>query len=242
RIPADDQGGMEGFIRLRAALADPALRRQAAERYAAEAVEPGKPALAQQLALSAERALGLFAGVSTAPNDSVGKRTGGLQAISNFIEADVPQAERARAGEVLVRILDGTLFQLEQIARKQAGLPPLATSEHTQKFMMQAVLALSDAQFYPAPLAFELKNFKQVQASVFQVARAPGKNIVYLGCVLLILGVFSMLYVRERRVWVWIRPQDGKAHATMALSTNRKTLDGEREFEQLKHNLIGAKD
>ena len=242
RIPADDQGGMEGFIRLRAALADPALRRQAAERYAAEAVEPGKPALAQQLALSAERALGLFAGVSTAPNDSVGKRTGGLQAISNFIEADVPQAERARAGEVLVRILDGTLFQLEQIARKQAGLPPLALNEHTQKFMMQAVLALSDAQFYPAPLAFELKNFKQVQASVFQVARAPGKNIVYLGCVLLILGVFSMLYVRERRVWVWIRPQDGRAHATMALSANRKTLDGEREFEQLKHNLIGAND
>jgi cytochrome c biogenesis protein len=62
-----------------------------------------------------------------------------------------------------------------------------------------------------------------VQASVFQVARAPGKNIVYLGCALLILGVFAMLYVRERRLWVWLAPQDTGAQATMALSTNRKT-------------------
>jgi cytochrome c biogenesis protein len=68
-----------------------------------------------------------------------------------------------------------------------------------------------------------------VQASVFQVARAPGKNVVYLGCALLILGVFAMLYVRDRRLWVWLAPQ-ARQHATMALSTNRKTMDGDREF------------
>jgi cytochrome c biogenesis protein len=70
--------------------------------------------------------------------------------------------------------------------------------------MTQAVLALSDVPLYPAPMAFQLKDFTQVQASVFQVARAPGRNIVYLGCALLILGVFAMLYVRERRLWIWI--------------------------------------
>ena len=106
--------------------------------------------------------------------------------------------------------------------------------------MTQAVLSLSDAQIYPAPLAFELKDFTQVQASVFQVARAPGKNVVYLGCALLILGVFAMLYVRERRVWVWVAPQGGRTHATMALSTNRKTMDGDQEFVQLAQKLIGA--
>jgi cytochrome c biogenesis protein len=49
-----------------------------------------------------------------------------------------------------------------------------------------------------------------------------------------------MLYVRERRVWVWIAPRDGATHATMALSTNRKTLDGDREFALLTEKLIGA--
>ncbi|HNZ89874.1 MAG TPA: cytochrome c biogenesis protein ResB, partial [Acidovorax sp.] len=78
-------------------------------------------------------------------------------------------------------------------------------------------------------------------ASVFQVARAPGKNIVYLGCALLILGVFAMLYVRERRVWVWVAPRGDKSHALLALSTNRKTMDGDREFVQLAEKLIGAR-
>jgi len=73
---------------------------------------------------------------------------------------------------------------------------------------------------------------------VFQVARAPGKTIVYLGCLLLILGVFAMLYVRERRLWVWLAPSAGGAQATMALSSNRKTMDGDREFDMLKSRLI----
>uniref|UniRef100_UPI002624BDE7 cytochrome c biogenesis protein ResB n=1 Tax=uncultured Limnohabitans sp. TaxID=768543 RepID=UPI002624BDE7 len=92
---------------------------------------------------------------------------------------------------------------------------------------------------YPAPMTFLLKDFQQVQASVFQVARAPGKNVVYLGCFFLILGVFAMLYVRERRLWVWLAPQAGGSQATLALSSNRKTMDMDREFDQLSARLLG---
>jgi cytochrome c biogenesis protein len=108
-------------------------------------------------------------------------------------------------------------------------------------------LSLSDASIYPAPMAFMLKDFTQVQASVFQVASSPGKTVVYTGCALLILGVFAMLYIRERRVWVWLAPSsDVAGHATgtqasMALSTNRKTMDGDHEFAHLTEKLIGAK-
>ena len=156
----------------------------------------------------------------------------------------MPEAERGRAGEVLIRILNGSLFELTQLTRASAGLKPLAQDEIARSFMAQAVLALSDANQYPAPMAFELKDFTQVQASVFQVARAPGKTIVYLGCAFLILGVFSMLYIRERRVWVWLTPSGdlsespSSSHATMALSTNRKTMDGDKEFEMLKTKLL----
>ena len=235
RVPVDHEGGMDGFLRMRLALADPALREQAVRRYAATAVDGGRPELAEQLAQSAMRALTLYAG----ERDAHGRVRGGLQAISDFMEANVPEAERERAGEVLVRILSGALFELAQLTRERAGLPPLQPDAQTQAFMTQAVLSLSDAQLYPAPLVFELRDFDQVQASVFQVARAPGKNIVYLGCALLILGVFAMLYVRERRVWVWLAPASEGAHATMALSTNRKTLDGGREFARLSTQLLG---
>jgi cytochrome c biogenesis protein len=238
RVPADDQGGLDGFLRLRAALQDRALRDQAVRRYSEQATDKSRPELAQQLAASAGRALALFAGDGPAPT---AQAKGGLQAISEFMEANVPEAERARAGEVLVRILNGSLFELAQLTRAQAGLAPLVPSEKTQGFMAQAVLALSDAHLYPAPMAFQLKDFTQVQASVFQVTRSPGRSIVYLGCTLLILGIFAMLYVRERRVWVWLAPGAQGTEATMALSTNRQTMDTDREFSRLREKLLGLK-
>ena len=237
RAPADEQGKLDGFLRLNAALRDPALRAEAVRRYVDQAVDPGRAELRTPLMESTVRALNLFAG-GVAKD---GQPQGGLQAVSDFLETNVPEAERARAGEVLVRILNGVLFELVQASRVRAGLAALPRDEATQRFMTQAVLSLSDAQLYPVPLVFQLEDFTQVQASVFQVARAPGKNIVYLGCALLILGVFAMLYIRERRVWVWLSPTGTGSQATLALSTNRKTLDTDREFVQLAETLIGVR-
>ena len=62
-----------------------------------------------------------------------------------------------------------------------------------------------------------------------------------MGCAFLILGVFAMLYIRERRVWVWLTSRGDQTEATMALSTNRKTMDGDREFGHLTEKLIGVK-
>jgi cytochrome c biogenesis protein len=66
---------------------------------------------------------------------------------------------------------------------------------------------------------------------------------------LLILGIFAMLYVRERRLWVWLAPGAGQnsesgaksesgSRATMAMSTNRQTMDGGQEFEMLTTKLL----
>ena len=243
RIPSDAQGSMDEFLRLRSALSNPQLREQAVRRYARQAVDASRPDLSRQLQDSAMRALMLFGGSMDAtqkPPTAVG-----LQAIADFIEANVPEAERNKAGEVLVRILNGSLFELLQVARSQAGLKPLPADDQSRAFMTQAVLALSDVPLYPAPFVLQLSTFTQVQASVFQVARAPGKNVVYLGCALLILGVFAMLYIRERRLWVWLTlsPESSTVtQASMALSTNRKTMDADREFDHLKTRLLGLKD
>jgi cytochrome c biogenesis protein len=244
RVPADAQDSMDDFVRLRSALTDPAMRDLAVQRYALSAVEENRPELVEALQASAQRAIGLFAGVEAVDAPAVGTQgrttvKGGLQAVSAFLEVNVPEGERERASDVLVRILNGTLFELMQISRERAGLPPLERNESTRRFMTTSVISLSDAFFYPAPMTFKLKDFEHVQASVFQVARAPGQNIVYLGCLLLILGVFAMLYVRERRVWVWLSPAgDRSSQAQMALSSNRKTMESDQEFEVLKSQLL----
>ena len=250
RMPADDQASMDGFMRLRAALHNPVMREQAVRRYAQHAVDANRNDLRKALEQSALRAIAMFAGTPAGKLDSQGKRQpdGGLQAIAQFMETSVPQTERERATDVLMRILNGVLFDLLQLSREQAGLQPLAFNEATAAFMTQAVFALSDAQFYPAPMAFMLEDFTQVQASVFQVARAPGKNVVYLGCALLIIGVFAMLYVRDRRLWVWLAPSHEdpgagivhRTYATMALSSNRQIMDIDREFAHLTEKLLGT--
>ncbi|WBY03974.1 cytochrome c biogenesis protein ResB [Ramlibacter tataouinensis] len=235
RVPADAEGTLEGFLRLRAALADPAQREEAVRRYARSATDPARPEVAQQLVASAGQALALFAG-----DPAAGGKGAGLAAVSEYLEARVPEAERSRAGEVVVRILGGALFELVELGRERAGLKPLEPGERTQAFMAQALLALGDVHLYPAPMTFELKDFQQVQASVFQVTRSPGRNVVYLGCLLLIVGIFAMLYVRERRLWVWLSPSGSGSDAAMALSSSRKTLETDREFDRLRTQLLGS--
>lgn len=242
RIPVDENDSIDGFVRLRTALATPAMRQEAVRRYVAEAARGQSPELKQALTVSAQRAIDLFAGVDP-EIASLPRRNmpvlAGLQAVSAFMEVNVPVAERERAGEVLLRILNGTLFELFQISRQGAGLPPAQRTDETAQFMTLAVLSLSDSFFYPAPLTFLMNDFEHVQASVFQVARAPGKTVVYIGCFLLIVGVFGMLYIRERRLWVWLTPRpEGGVLATMALSSNRQLMDNDKEFNHLQQRLL----
>jgi len=67
------------------------------------------------------------------------------------------------------------------------------------------------------------------------MTRSPGKNIVYLGSLLLVLGVFAMFYIRERRMWLLVKP--GAGSVVLAMSTNRPGSDFEREFANRRDAL-----
>ena len=229
RIPADDGHSVTEWMRLRAALQDPQLRAAAAKRYAERATPKSASgdALRAQLLASAEKSLGIFAGDG---------KVGGFMAMSQFLEK-IPAAEQEKAADVVMKILNGSLWDLWQVARAREGLEPVSEDEAHARFLQLATNALSDAFFYGAPVYLQLDDFTHVQASVFQVTRSPGKNVVYLGCLFLVLGVFAMFYIRERRLWIWIKDDAAGAEALMAMSTQRKTLDFEREFAILKEKL-----
>ena len=237
RIPADERSTLDDWMQMKAALADPASRLDAARRYVRKSAPADKPELAQQLEASVLRALTLFSGAEVVRKDAP---SAGLQALQDFIEANVPEADRGRTSEVLIRILNGGLFELLNLVRERAGLAALPPGEDAQRFMGQAVLSLSDSFAYPAPLLLSLTGFDQVQASVFQVTRAPGQKLVYLGCGFLILGVFAMLYIRERRLWIWIEgPADAPSTTvTLALSATRQTMDTDKDFDALKTRML----
>ncbi len=225
RIPADDSGSVKEFMHLRAALADPAMRAEAASRFAAR---NGAQQAGGQLEDAAQRALDTFS-------------KGGLQAIATFLQTNTPAGELERAADVVIRLLGATLGELRMIVRERDGLPALGDTPQALSDAADwgrlSVAALSDLTLYPAPAFFTLTNFNHVQASVFQVARTPGKNTVYLGCLLLVLGVFSMFYIRDRRVWIWLKPAGAGTQVYAAMTSQRRTLDFNLEFDRFRQAL-----
>jgi cytochrome c biogenesis protein len=229
RIPADDKDSVAEWMRLRAAIQNPALRAQAAERYAARAMPGSSETVRTQLKESAQKGLDIFAGNAS---------EAGYVAVARFLER-VPAAEQEKAADIFMKILNGGMWELWQVAREKDGLKPVDADEKHAHFLQLATNAYADAFFYSAPVYMNLDSFDEVKASVLQVTRSPGKNVVYLGCLFLVLGVFAMLYIRERRVWVWVRNgEDGRAHALMAMSTQRRSMDFDKEFATLKAGLL----
>jgi cytochrome c biogenesis protein len=215
RIPADNQGRVDGFMRLRAALQNPEVYGAAAARFASGALPSGERSgqLAGRLEASARNILGLFA-------------QGGYSTMGRHIETNIPKAERQKATETFLRILELTAFEALKLANEQAGLPAPATDDATGFFIRDSLNAFSDLFFYGSPVYLQLESFEQVQASGLQMTRSPGKNLVYFGSLLLVLGIFAMLYVRERRAWMLVKPQQ----LLFAYTTPRKTVDFEQEF------------
>ncbi|MEY4013942.1 MAG: hypothetical protein RLZZ290_806 [Pseudomonadota bacterium] len=217
RIPADEQDSLTEFLRIRAALSDPLLRAKAAESFArVSAPTELRPALAS----SAQRALDALA-------------EGGLAALANVIESAVPEADREKAADVIVRMLSGAFWELWQQSRAQENLGRLEPNEARQAFAQRALNAYSDSLLFAAPFLVTMTDFQEIKASVFQVTRSPGQTIVYLGCLLLTLGIFAMFYVRESRVWVWHAPDAGGDRLLMAASSPRQSLDFDRDFQDL---------
>ncbi|WP_338845855.1 cytochrome c biogenesis protein ResB [Massilia sp. W12] len=234
RIPVDEQHGVGEWMRLRAALNNEEMRVQAAQRYALRAFpqgsRPDADKVRAQLQDSALKSLGIFAG-GAGPD-----KPGGMVAVAQFLQR-LPQEEQGKAADIFMKMLQGSLWDLWQVARQKDGLPELESHEKYARYLQHAANALSDNAFYAAPVYLQLDEFKEIKASVLQITRAPGKSVVYLGFLLLTLGVFAMLYIRERRLWLWLKPQEGGQELLLAMSSQRKTFEFVQEFERIKQQL-----
>ncbi len=223
RMPVDPEGSIDTFLAVRARLLDPDERGRITRRFAAGAVEAeGNAAeMAPQLVQTAERTLELF-------------QIQGLSSVGDFLEKAVPEAEREKAAEVFLKVLQGCVWDAWMLEREARGLPLLELDGERAAFVRATLNAASDSLHYGAPLYLELADFTEVKASVFQVTRSPGKAIVYLGSALLVAGVMFMLYVRERRLFVLLK-DDGRA--LLAMSANRRTIDFDEHFAQSRAQL-----
>ena len=215
RMPLDPAGEIDSFMRLRGALLNAELRPEIAARFARQALpqEAWGTEIEDKLKSSATQMLGLFA-------------EGGFQSLGRFIEEKISEAEREKVMGTYLRILELAAFEALQLANQQAGLPAPQTDEATGWLVRDTLNSMSDLFVYGAPIYLQLMQYDEVKATGLQLTRSPGKNVVYFGSLLLTLGVFFMLYVRERRIWLRIKP----GHALLAMASTKHTIDFEKEF------------
>jgi len=224
RIPADPDLQLQGFMRLKSVLFDKSLHAQIAHRFAVKALNSaaGKAATQDKFEASVLQLLGVFA-------------DGGYAAIAKMIETSVPQDQREKAAQTYIKIMTSAAFEAYQMSQERAGIKSTQVDEYTQSFLQDSLNAISDLFYYGAPVYLELTKFEQREASGLQLTRSPGKNLVYLGSVLLVLGIFAMIYIRERRIWLLVKPKSKTV--LFAMSANRKNRDFEMEFDRYQSQL-----
>jgi cytochrome c biogenesis protein len=223
RIPADEDGKLDTWFALRAMLTDASSHKAIAARFTARAMrgDAVSETMRSKLAATAERTLDLYG-------------SGGYGALDKFIRDTVEEKEQTRAAEIFVKVLQGCAWEAWQLQREQARLKPLEINQARTVFVDDSLNSISDSFHYDAPVYVELAGFEEIKASVIQATRSPGKYIVFLGCALLIAGVFCMLYIHERRLFVLMK-NDGEV--LFAMATNRKTMDFEKAFAQYCERL-----
>ena len=222
RIPLDDDGRLDSWFAIRRVMLDGTRHAEIARRFAATALGNDTGAeVRDRMRETTARTLELFA-------------RGGFESLGKFIESTIPEAERDKAADLFIKILEGSAWEAWKMARAEAGLPAMVPAAQHSRMLRDTLNATNDSLHYGAPVYFQPVGFDEVRATVLQVTRSPGKPVVYLGSLLLVLGVFAMLYIRERRLFVLIKDT---GDALVALGSNRKSMDVDESFRRHRDAL-----
>ncbi len=113
-----------------------------------------------------------------------------------------------------------------------------ATKKENQQFAHYAVNAISALSLYDAPVFLQLEEIEPVNMSGLQLTRTPGKNIVYIGALLLVLGIYLMFYIQPKRIWLLFQGET----ILFALSSGRHNVTLEQDFNRQIKNLLALSE
>jgi cytochrome c biogenesis protein len=223
-FPLDAKGGLDRFMQLRARLLDEKAVRRVVAAQAHSMVGDNNAAKKKELADSVVMLTSVFA-------------RGGMDGVMARMER-IPAAERENAMKSYVMVLQSVLGGLYLDQLKSEGIAvEKGVGEADARFFDDTLEAFAGMGVYGSPLFIQFTDFQQVQASGFEVTRAPGQTVVYLGCVMLMAGVFFMFYLHHRRVWVSVKAEEGSHTVLLAGSGNRDRTEFGREFQSLSARI-----
>ncbi|GEM_PF-2078033 len=99
-------------------------------------------------------------------------------------------------------------------------------------FSIGKVTQSGDSTKYDGP-SYMLEKTDGLYWTILDVNRDPGVPVVYTGCALLIIGVFSSFFLSHRKVWIKVSP--GRVSMGAAVNRNRATF--EKQFQRWASEL-----
>ncbi len=223
RIPADDDLSLNGFMNFRAIMLDATKYPLIAKAIARNSLDVAKdPAVAKRFEESVAQLLKVFA-------------QSGYTGVAQLIESNVPEKEREMVAKTYIKMVSVAAYEAYNMGLAADKKPLLVSGEATEAFIRDSLNSFSDMFFYGTPYLLQLERFEHKEASGLQLTKSPGQKWVYMGSVLLVLGIFAMMYIRERRIWLLLKPHTNQV--LFAMASNRKNLDFEQEFNLYREQL-----
>jgi cytochrome c biogenesis protein len=88
---------------------------------------------------------------------------------------------------------------------------------------------------------FLFEGLQEVLYTGLQVAKDPGVNTVWAGCLLMCVGIMVAFFMSHQRVWIRVAPgADGRVDVALAGATTRNRLAFQGRFEKIQSDLKGA--
>ena len=223
-IPADKDDSLDRFMAFHALLHDQARVKRIAQSSVNAAMNSANKAdenMRAEVSASMMKLLTLF-------------NKGGYVAIDQDIKEKVPKEQQVNVAKAYVKILQNLLQSAYIDLLKQEGKNPKeSVSKEDSLFFEDAISAFAGIGAYGSPVYLQLAEFKQRESSGIQITRHPGQNIFYLGCLMLIVGIFMMFYISYQRIWIILKPEGDVLKITFAGSGNRDQRDFAKAFEAL---------
>ena len=225
KIPADNNLSLEGFMIFKSLLNN--------SQKVSNAISKG---LNESAFATNEKKEAFQSGTQNIINSFI---TGGYNAVVETMNLNIPEqassSDKEKAVETYINIIYLVGQQLVKSYKDDNQDKIIFPTDDSPRFIQDALTAYSDSFFYGVPLYLELKDYKHVQASGLQLTKSPGQIWVYLGSILLVMGIFCMIYIQEIRLWILVKK--GSNSLIVSLATNRDRMDFDQYAIELKDNI-----
>ena len=132
-------------------------------------------------------------------------RARGFDGIKGYLEQAVEADKREAVFQQYLEILTVAMQSLYLKTLELEGIADnKEASEAERRFFADSVEAMNLLAHYGPPMFFEITSVDQRESSGLQITKSPGKNVVFLGSFMLIVGVFLLFYVRPQRIWLLV--------------------------------------